>query len=192
MAISKMTDDLNIISSLPDRPTLTSQELKGQFDKASNLIKKYLNEKLTEEVATELETTKNEASKNLNAKVKEIEESVESTINELREEIEKNITSQLNGKTQYEDFVIETKSIYYSCTQSQQQSLSATYTKEGYKPLGLVGHYYTNLYEGWAQGAYAENINDTSITVKGFVARGNTGGTTQGYLNLNILWVKKS
>lgn len=50
MSLTKFTDNLNIISSLPDKPALESSELKAKFDEAANKIKGYVNETLTEEV----------------------------------------------------------------------------------------------------------------------------------------------
>lgn len=43
MELPKLTENLNIISSLPDRPAMTTNELKKQFDKAGNIIKEFLN-----------------------------------------------------------------------------------------------------------------------------------------------------
>ena len=50
MSLTKLTANLNNISSLPDKPTLQSDELKALFDEAGNVIKEYLNETLTDEV----------------------------------------------------------------------------------------------------------------------------------------------
>lgn len=50
MSLTKLTENLNKVSSLPDKPTLQSDELKAVFDEAGNVIKEYLNEILIEEV----------------------------------------------------------------------------------------------------------------------------------------------
>lgn len=50
MALTKLTDNLNNIQSLPNKPSLEADELKAEFDKAGNLIKAYINEILTEEI----------------------------------------------------------------------------------------------------------------------------------------------
>lgn len=50
MSLTKLTANLNNVSSLPDKPTLQSDELKAVFDEAGNAIKEYLNEILTEEI----------------------------------------------------------------------------------------------------------------------------------------------
>lgn len=54
LEIQLIGDDMNIISKLDDEPNdvggLTAAELKAEFDKAGNIIKKYLNEKLVPEI----------------------------------------------------------------------------------------------------------------------------------------------
>ena len=50
MALTKLTDNLNSIQSLPNKPSLEAEELKAEFDKSGNLIKAYINEILTEEI----------------------------------------------------------------------------------------------------------------------------------------------
>lgn len=52
MALTKLTENLNVIQSLADKPALTAAELKQAFDTASNSIKTYLNETLTDELDT--------------------------------------------------------------------------------------------------------------------------------------------
>lgn len=60
MALTKMTQDVNNIQSLSDRPNtidgLSAQELKALYDKAGSDIKTYLNTTLTTEVDTALAT----------------------------------------------------------------------------------------------------------------------------------------
>lgn len=57
MALTKLTDNLNSIQSLPNKPSLEAEELKAEFDKSSNLIKEYINEILTEEIEALINTT---------------------------------------------------------------------------------------------------------------------------------------
>lgn len=60
MALTKMTEDVNNIQKLSDRPNeidgLTSAELKEKFDKAGADIQTYLNSTLTTELDTILAT----------------------------------------------------------------------------------------------------------------------------------------
>ena len=185
--MNKLTEDLNIIQNLPDQPTLSPQELKAKFDEAVGIIKNYINN-IVEPSVTGIEsdyTTSEELTK--------YKEGIKTTLDGFQETID-GIEDMINDATKdilnYGDFVVETKSIAYSVGQSEGQTLTGTYSKTGYKPLGLVGYYYSNLYGATANGAYASAISDTEITVKGYVARGNTGGTTAGSLYVNILWLK--
>lgn len=59
MSLTKLTENLNNVSSLPDKPTLQSDELKAVFDKAGNVIKNYINEILIEEVEKLVSNTVN-------------------------------------------------------------------------------------------------------------------------------------
>lgn len=43
MGLPKLNENLNIISSLPDKPTNSAIELKEKFDEAGNKIKDFLN-----------------------------------------------------------------------------------------------------------------------------------------------------
>lgn len=54
MALTKLTDNLNVIQSLADKPTETASELKEAFDTAGNAIKDYINDTLTTEVDSAL------------------------------------------------------------------------------------------------------------------------------------------
>lgn len=62
MALTKLTDNLNIIQTLADQPTQTATELKQAFDSASNTIKTYINSTLTSEVDTILANLTNTTS----------------------------------------------------------------------------------------------------------------------------------
>lgn len=61
MSLTKLTDNLNSIQNLPNKPPLEAEELKVEFDKSANLIKTYINEVLTEEIETLITTTVNAA-----------------------------------------------------------------------------------------------------------------------------------
>lgn len=52
MALTQLTDNLNVHQSLPDQPALTAEELKQKFDEAANKIKTYINSTLTPEIDT--------------------------------------------------------------------------------------------------------------------------------------------
>ena len=46
MSLPKLNSNLNIISSLPDKPTQSAIDLKSKWDEAPNIIKDYLNNDL--------------------------------------------------------------------------------------------------------------------------------------------------
>lgn len=43
LGFKRLDANLNIHQSLPDKPTLTAEELKEKFDEAGNVIKDYIN-----------------------------------------------------------------------------------------------------------------------------------------------------
>lgn len=60
MAVEKLNENLNIISTLDDKPSLSSADLKAKFDEGSNLIKKYINEILVPALNSGLVTIVND------------------------------------------------------------------------------------------------------------------------------------
>lgn len=54
MSLSKFSEAVNNISTLPDKPTLPASELKAKFDKTGADLKEYINDTLTEELDTQL------------------------------------------------------------------------------------------------------------------------------------------
>ena len=58
MALPELTENLNIIQSLPNKPTEEASELKIKFDKAGNIIKVYLNDTLLPAIETSINDAK--------------------------------------------------------------------------------------------------------------------------------------
>jgi hypothetical protein len=60
MATTKLTDDLDIIQALGDKPNqsdgLSAAQMKAKYDEGTNLIKTYINDTLTAEIDTNLAT----------------------------------------------------------------------------------------------------------------------------------------
>lgn len=81
MSLTKFTESTNVISQLPDEPTLTSAELKAKFDEAGGKIKTYLNDTLTTETEQLVATEKS---------------SLQTLINNLRTEL----TALINTKNE--------------------------------------------------------------------------------------------
>lgn len=57
MNLTKITENLNNVSSLPDYPTLQSAELKAVFDKAGNTLKDFINNTLIPEIEKQVTET---------------------------------------------------------------------------------------------------------------------------------------
>lgn len=81
MALTTLTDNLNIHQSLPNQPALTPEKLKEEFDKAGNLIKIYLNEVLIPELDTTI------------TKLQGKDTNVESTVSNLRTTLQEAVTN---------------------------------------------------------------------------------------------------
>ena len=67
MSLTKLTENLNNVSSLPDKPSLQADELKAEFDKAGNSIKEYINSTLTEELDKDITNLTKKISANENS-----------------------------------------------------------------------------------------------------------------------------
>lgn len=74
MSLTKLNENLNNISNLPDKPSMRADELKAVFDKAGNTIKNFINETLTEEVQTLNKSTKNEITQYVDEKMLKYDE----------------------------------------------------------------------------------------------------------------------
>lgn len=100
MSLTKLTENLNKVSSLPDRPTLQSDELKAIFDEAGNSIKDYINEILTEEIEKLISDTAKESKTTINNTLTSTSTSEALSANQgknLKELIE-SLTTTVNGK----------------------------------------------------------------------------------------------
>lgn len=106
MALTQLTENLNVHQSLPDKPALTAEELKKEFDKAANSIKEYLNTTLTKELDKILEdlnnkdTTLQEASESMKNGIEEISSNIDS-INKTIQGLKSGATTKISiGNTQ--------------------------------------------------------------------------------------------
>jgi len=59
MSLTKLTENLNTIQGLADKPSETASQLKEKFDEAGNKIKTYINSYLTEELDSIVSTLQN-------------------------------------------------------------------------------------------------------------------------------------
>ncbi len=60
MAIEKLNENLNIISALDDKPSLSSTDLKAKFDEGPNILKDYINNVLVPALNSGLVTIVND------------------------------------------------------------------------------------------------------------------------------------
>ncbi len=82
MSLSKFNKDVNNHQSLPDKPTLTAEELKSLWDKAAFEIKEYLNQVLTEEIDSENSKFQTEINNN-NSKISENTMAINNMLNRV-------------------------------------------------------------------------------------------------------------
>lgn len=161
--LRRLTEDLNIIQTLADQPTLTATELKQKFDTAGNKIKDYINSLLLDDIEDafgELEDAIEEAIQTIqefidNLTAEDISydnttsgmtaTNVQDAIDEL-----KGITNNLNSsigstntnvgkKTIYSDFQILGAGATPTITPLQDYSGTITINKSGFFPIGIVG-----------------------------------------------------
>lgn len=199
MNLPKLTDDLNIISSLANRPPQAPDELKKEFDKAGNIIKNFLNDifigTLETEVDSEIEGKVQSAVNLVNKTIEDLEKSVQQSIGALNEEINQTIlelkeeikTTTLN----YTGFEITSNSINYNLSQGQSISSTQTTNKEGYLPLGIVGHNNTNISCDIRKSYLSTRDTGKAVTTY-FIQNEDYGNPRSGTYTYYILWVKVS
>lgn len=211
MEFRKLTTDLNIISSLPDQPTITASELKAKFDEAGNIIKDYIN--ADDGLVGQLNTFQTEIENTVETKISTLTEDIYNTLAETKAEIEGQMTeletsvnnkisefeTVANSKIEYGDFVIEATSTFsINNGNGSLGNHSTTISKTGYFPLGVVGYKSTstNHYNNTNNGACMMNIYLTNqqagkctINAQTYVADNNAWTYSSTY-SAYILWVK--
>lgn len=197
--IPKLTEDLNIIQSLQDQPTISSSELKKQFDTAGNSIKTYLNNILTSYIDN-LES--NMATKEDNKKLKnELQKSLEeykteldNKFNAFKKEIQ-NSLDEVNNKIanvlKYDNFVVETYSHRTNYSPAQTVTISGTQSKEGYYPVCIAGFYQEHI-SIVMKGVYITSKGDNKVSYRAIATNSDWGNACNNVLTqIYILWVKK-
>lgn len=188
--MNKLTENLNIIQNLANQPTENAKELKRKFDEAGNIIKNYLNDTVEPSVtkiendhitSTDFNNYKKEIKDNLNA--------FDTKLQQVKQELSKSI----GLSTSYGDFEFTTNNNQLLETNIQygQDTKTPTFTKEGYKPLAMVGWTTTN--KAWnISEVYTKSIIGSSITVyirgNSMPNHGNIYDSTT--VSVHILWVK--
>lgn len=101
MNLSKMTDDLNIIQTLADQPTLDSPTLKSKFDEAGNNIKNYINNILIKGIETgtseDIKTAKTSITNYVDTSLKKLDEEITNDLNTVKTNIEKTMDTKIKA-----------------------------------------------------------------------------------------------
>lgn len=202
----QLEDDLNFISSLPDRPAMATADLKREFDKAGNRIKTYINSIMLPDLVdfqtniettistqigglrTELEEAMTTLQTTLEGEMTDLSTNLNSAMNQLRSDVE----SSIGGKVASGDFVITTHNQDVEPSYGYNyETRNTTATKSGYKALGCVGWTVTNnVGDVRVYGVRTTAIGNGTITIE-LKTWGNTSGRNNATFNLSILWVKQ-
>ena len=217
--LRRLTEDLNIIQTLADQPTLTATELKQKFDTAGNKIKDYINSLLLDDIEdafSDLEDEINEAVadmeefiNNLNARSISYDHSasglsasnVQDAIDELKalcgtlNTAIGNVDTNANKKSVYTDFIItggqRSDSLPPSTPTSAEYNFDFTCTQSGYYPIGIVGfHYVKPNVDSELLRLELTSRSDGRAVVTYKLRLNNTIDTTSHVVFVNILWVK--
>ena len=198
--------NLNFISTLPDKPSISTAELKREFDKAGNTIKDYINNiqipELTQFQAnietsvstqisglrTELEGSMSTLQTTLEGEMSTLETNLNNSMTTLRNDV----TSAVSGKVASGDFVItqHTQGVEPSYGYNYE-TRSTTATNSGYKALGCVGWTIAqDIGNIRVDGVRTTAIGNGTCTIE-LRTFGNTGDRNHGTFTLSILWVKQ-
>lgn len=153
MNLPKLTENLNIHQSLPDKPTLTTEELKIAFDSAGNIIKDYLNDILTSAIDTGVEEEIATSTAGINNAILDLENTVNESISGIEADIT-NINNNLNVqnqaiKNQVND-LIKTQTFSSSfeipAFTTKVQSMGTISVPNGYTLIGVVPYSSSSIY----------------------------------------------
>lgn len=204
MALERLTEDLNIISSLPDQPAMTGTELKGKFDEAGNIIKDFLNDQLLDE----LEDWQVDISTSVTSQISDLSDSVDTRLTTL----ETALTGQMSNLDTTLRSYVDTK------TSQVSSSLSTLTTKmngalrvdrytnsgawygdhdrdytynipSGYTFLGLINPFNNSGNHNHLAQIYVKNITSTQVTVSCYFHGSDTAQWTWGY---SLLYAKSN
>lgn len=202
----QLEDDLNFISSLPDRPAMATADLKREFDKAGNRIKTYINSIMLPDLVdfqtniettistqigglrTELEEDMTTLQTTLEGEMSTLETNLNGSMDSLRTEL----TSAVSGKVASGDFVItqHTQGVEPSYGYNYE-TRTTTATNSGYKALGCVGWTIAqDIGNIRVDGVRTTAIGNGTCTIE-LRTFGNTGDRNHGTFTLSILWVKQ-
>lgn len=214
--IPLFTEDVNIISSLPDQPTITSTELKAKFDEASTKIKNYINNTLIDgitdwgdDLQTTIEGDLQDALDEIQALIDGLSAEdvaydnttsgltatdVQNAIDELVTKVN-SVTSDVNNnlgkKTIYSDFEMSNASASVTVQPLQDYTGTIIATKSGFKPLGIVGVHFTRVFADMQLVRWQlTSRSDGSTTVTYRILNADNTRALNASVYFDILWVK--
>lgn len=189
--------NLNFISTLPDKPSISTAELKREFDKAGNTIKDYINNIQIPEITqfqvnleTSVGTQINSLRTEIEGSMSTLQTTLEGEMSTLQETVNTALTQGLGAKTSYNDFVTESKDVNYHLGQSDTKDLTFTYSKANFFPLAISSARISNWYEVDTYPVYFETQQVGTAVVKLRVSHGNTAADINGTATVKILWVR--
>lgn len=195
MELSKLNENLNIHQSLPDNPTLTADELKKKFDEPATIIKNFLNDIFIPDLEEQIPFEVENKFKTLQGILDSFKAEIETNLSTYKTEMETLISSSKETMTSYSDFAITSNQIALSTDiQYGRATNRKTFTKTGYKPLGIIGFSVSYDYnEKWTIEEYSiEKSTNGSATVlvvgNPTTNKGNIDYNTT--VTLQILWLK--
>lgn len=213
--LTKLTEDLNIISALADQPTITSTQLKAKFDEASGIIKTYINNVLIDDV----EDAFNDMAEDLQEAIQTIQSlldsltaenitydntssgltatNVQNAIDELKSGLNTlstsigNVDTATGKKTVYSDFAITTGSANPSVAPLQDYSGTITVTADGWYPVAVGGFHFSRTYADMQllRLQLTSKANGRAVVTYRILNADNTRTLTPN-LYVDVLWVK--
>lgn len=165
MSLTKLTENLNNVSSLPDKPSIQSEELKKVFDAAGNIIKEYLNTILTEEIEKDITELTNKITTNIqniqtaNADIGAVNEAIEKQNANIDTKAPK---SHASSDTTYG---VGTTSNYGHCKVANDLN-NSSFTDSGLVLSAYQGYVLKNLIE-----ALANTLSNTETSLADYINR---------------------
>ena len=214
--IPLFTEDVNIISSLPDQPTITSTQLKAKFDEASTKIKNYINNTLIDgitdwgdDLQTTIEGELQDAIDEIEALINGLSADdvaydnttsgltatdVQNAIDELVTKVN-SVTSDVNNnlgkKTIYSDFEMSNASANVTIQPLQDYTGTIIANKLGFKPLGIVGAHFSRGFGDMQLLRWQlTSRSDGSTTVTYRILSADISRALNASVYFDILWVK--
>lgn len=194
--MEKLTDDLNIIRNLADRPTQNASELKGEFDEAGNIIKNYLNNTVHPTVEGLLESMEGKIDE---SQFETLKTEITTLIKEKLTEIDSQISELKQAATSYGDFEITvTPSVTLDHGHGGIKTDVQTIKKEGYFPIGIVGYElsgtmtpnYQNTLPTLLSSYLSNRVSGSCKTNVKIIYYNNEQWTYKSTYKLHILWVR--